>query len=223
MNELRKDLPPIPDRMLRLAIDHRGYPIPRFVEYVDGKPDFRVMDAAYLVHCVKFRTCWICSGKLGAIRAFVIGPMCAVNRVSSEPPSHRDCAVFAAKACPFLTMPKAKRREAGLPEHKPAAGVSIPRNPGVALVWITRGGRPFNVGRNGQMGMGRGILFEVGEPLEALWFAEGREATRAEVMASIESGFPELQRMAEEDGQAAMDELLAAKLRVAPLLPAEAR
>ena len=29
-------------------------------------------------------------------RAFVIGPMCAVNRVSAEPPSHLDCAVFSA-------------------------------------------------------------------------------------------------------------------------------
>ena len=37
-----------------------------------------------------------------------------MNRTSAEPPSHRDCAEFAVKACPFLTQRELTRRK---PRH----------------------------------------------------------------------------------------------------------
>ena len=46
-----------------------------------------------------------------------------------------------------------------------------------------------------------------GEPKRAHWYARGREATRAEVMASIDSGLPILRDMAESEGPAAVAEL----------------
>ena len=43
MTALCKDLPPLPRRFLGLPIDDRGYPVPWFVHWVDGKPDFRLV------------------------------------------------------------------------------------------------------------------------------------------------------------------------------------
>jgi len=156
--------------------------------------------------------CWLCGQRLGAYKAFVVGPMCAVNRVSSEPPSHRECAEFAARACPFLTQPRMRRNEKDVPEdaHEPG-GLMIRRNPGVALVWTTR---EFNAFR-----APGGVLFRIGEPDHVHWYAQGRDATRDEVMASIESGLPILRQAAQEDGPRGVQALergLAAALRLVP-------
>ncbi len=213
MTALRKELPPAPSRIRRLKIDDRGYPIPWFVGYIDGKPDFRVIEPGRIQAAVSQRRCWVCGEPIKVPNlAFVIGPMCAVNRVSSEPPSHAECAFWSARACPFLTRPNAKRREANMPEETSQAGIGIDRNPGVALVWITRKYRPFAVDN--------GVLFNIGEPHRVFWYAEGREATRAEVMHSIDTGLPLLKQMAAEDGPDAMRELDQYIARAMPLVPA---
>jgi len=199
---LRPELPPLPARIAALPV-HRGYPVPWFVQWMrdgqgtdpgDGEPEFRIMDSRKLARAVLEHRCWVCGDRLGARRAYTVGPMCAVNRTSAEPPSHRECAIFSAVACPFLSRPHMRRREAGRPEEavKPA-GDMIERNPGVALVWITRGTRT-------KRDPDGGILFDIGDPLEVLWYAEGRPATRAEVLASIESGLPLLAEVAAEEG-----------------------
>ena len=181
--ELRPGLPPLPARMRRLPLDARGYPVPWFVAWIDGVPDFRVIGPRKIESAITGKLCWLCGEPLGRFGAFVIGPMCALNRTTSEPPCHRDCALFAVVACPFLTRPNAERRAANLPaDYTEPAGVGIKRNPGVSLVWVTREWSWFQVEN--------GILCEVGAPVEALWFAEGRAATRAEIDASIETGLP---------------------------------
>jgi hypothetical protein len=204
----------IPPRIAKLPVDKRGYPVPWFVAWVDGEPDFRVVEQGRIVEAITTQKCWICGEGLGRYLAFVIGPMCAVNRISSEPPSHRDCAEFAARACPFLTMPKMKRNEHGLPEdYQAPAGVFIKRNPGVALIWITK---TYHLIKE----RGGGILFEIGNPVEVLWFAEGHPAARAEVMESISGGLPLLVEAAARDGDHATA-LLRRKLNEAlKLLPA---
>ncbi|MGF6641843.1 hypothetical protein [Paraburkholderia sp. MM6662-R1] len=198
----RENLPHMPDRIRRLPVSEKGYPVPYFVAWIDGVPDFRVSDPEKLVKCVRQYRCWICGEPLSRYVAFNIGPMCAVNRISAEPPSHTDCALFAAKACPFLTLPKAVRRESNLPaEISDPAGVMIDRNPGVALVWITKEFRRMRADG------GAGVLFQIGDPTETFWFAEGREATTQEVMDSIASGLPILQKLATQDGPEAVREL----------------
>ncbi len=224
MTTLRHFSIELPQRMRRLPVDHRGFPVPWFVQWFDadapspagvGAPDFRVVDSQKLVRAVKERRCWVCGDKLGAHLAFVIGPMCAINRVISEPPSHRECATFSARACPFLSQPRMRRNEKDLPEdHQEAPGVSLKRNPGVACIWITRTYKPFNAGN--------GVLFSLGEPETVEWYAEGRVATRAEVDASISSGLPLLRAPAEEEGPRAISALNAAIQRAQPLLPAAA-
>lgn len=206
----------IPDAIKRLPRDARGYPIPWFV-HVDehGTPDFRVVRPGGIALAYREKTCWLCGGRMGnnMLFAFNIGPMCAINRVNSEPPSHRGCAIFAAEACPFLANPRMRRDTKNpLPEHaQDAPGIPIDRNPGAVCIWITRHFRPFNAGN--------GVLFQLGDPMDVLWFCEGRTATRREVLASITSGRSILEAVAAQDGSAGLAELGQQIARLAPLLP----
>lgn len=206
-------LPTPPRRIARLPRNQVGYPVPWFVAWVDGVPDFRVIRADGILDALRFKICWLCGEGLGANAAFVIGSMCAVNRVAPEPPSHRDCAIYAAEACPFLITPGMRRRDSNLPEGATTPdGIMITRNPGVALVWVSRTWRIRDDLR----------LFHVGDPIETRWYAEGRTATRAEVLASIDSGLPLLRAEAEQDRQsaAALAELEVQHARALELVPA---
>jgi hypothetical protein len=189
---LRPGLPELPPRIAALPVDERGYPVPFFVAWIDGKPDFRVADEVSLYSAVRFDQCWICGQPLGVHRSFVAGAMCVVNRISAEPPSHRDCAQFAAQACPFLALPKSVRRDANMPEHfKDPPGVMLTRNPGVAVIWTTKTYKPISVSG--------GVLFMMGEPESVEWYAQGRAATRDEVLDSIRSGLPALREIAQRE------------------------
>jgi hypothetical protein len=203
----------MPQRFMRLPVDERGFPVPRFVKWIDGKPDFRVIDGAWMTVAVYQRRCWLCGDVLGRHMAFVIGPMCAINRVNSEPPSHLECARFAAKACPFLTQPNRKRNEHDLPEEgEEPAGVHIDRNPGVTLIWVTKDYQLIKTSN--------GVLFRLGDPTLLEWYARGRFATREEVMSSIETGLPTLRDMAELEGReavAALDKQIKVGLELVPV------
>ena len=211
----------IPPRMAALPRDKHHRPVPWFVAFVDGQPDHRLIGPGKTRAAVSGMRCWLCGQRLGPNLAFVIGPMCAVNRVSAEPPSHRDCAIYAARNCPFLTTPQMVRREGRKPVgYVGPAGVMIRRNPGVTLVWITRSFKPI--------GDAGGYLVEIGKPVNTLWFAEGREATRDEILASINSGLPLLRAEAERDPDPAgalaeLGQLHAAALRLLPVPDAPVR
>jgi hypothetical protein len=142
--------------------------------------------------------------------------MCAINRVSSEPPSHIECARYSVLVCPFLTNPKKRRREGNKPDHVEAAGVMLDRNPGVSLLWSSKSWKPFRVPEE----HGGGVLFDVGTPTSVEWWAEGRKATRDEIMASIDSGLPLLLESAERDGPKAVAQLNAMKATAMKLVPA---
>jgi hypothetical protein len=192
------NLETLPRNMRELPIDVRGYPVPWFVPWIDGKPEFRAMDIRKFVAAIRQKLCWVCGGRLGVNVCFVVGPMCGINRTSSEPPSHLECARWSAQNCPFLSNPRMVRREdeaincAALREN--SAGIAISRNPGVAMLWITRQFEVFTDENDRP-------LIQMGEPESVEWWAEGRTATRAEVLASIESGLPNVETLAkQEDG-----------------------
>lgn len=183
-------LPEMPRRIAALKKDERGYPVPWFVAWVNGRPEFRCADPEKLGRAIRERRCWVCGEHTKFQLAFLIGPMCAVNRTTAEPPCHLECAEFSAKACPFLTLPKAQRREGNLPEEtQEAAGFAIKRNPGCCLIWVCHDYKLFDDERGG-------VLFRLPLPDRVLWYAEGRAATRDEVMHSIETGLPILEEMA---------------------------
>jgi hypothetical protein len=199
MKELNKRIAniPIPPRIRGLPLSDEGYPIPYFVPFIDGKADFRAMDGEKLSRCVRFKRCWLCGQSLGKFMVFVAGPMCAVNRNSAEPPSHRSCAEYAVLACPFLTQPRMRRNEKDLPEGS-SSGIMLKRNPGVAALWITQEYKLRRVA---------GTLFALGNPIEVKFYCEGRAATRAEILESIDSGMPLLMEHAIDDGSEAVKEL----------------
>jgi hypothetical protein len=205
----------MPRRFRKLPVDERGYPVPKFVAYVNGKPDFRALDYKFFGQAFTQNLCWLCGERLGQHVAFVLGPMCAVNRINSEPPSHLDCARFAVKACPFLTQPRRRRNDQDLPWNAaPPGGIMIERNPGVSLVWVCETYKALRLDDDS-------ILFRVGEPSMLEWYCHGRKATRAEIMESIETGIPILRGMAEKEGRKAVEDLERQYERAMVLVPAE--
>lgn len=189
-HKLRDGLPPLTDRLKRLPIDERGYPVPFFVAWIDGKPEFRMADPRKQQRCIQNSLCWVCGQLLAEPElAFIIGPMCGINRISSEPPAHMECAEWSVRGCPFMAKPQMERRE-----HEMIAaagniggGVIIARNPGVMLIWGTYNFKIINApNKEG----GSGPLWQVGDPSSLSFWREGRAATRAEMIESIESGLP---------------------------------
>ena len=104
----------IPSFLAHLKVDGRGYPIPFFVGYIDGKPDFRLLDAKKQVICFEQKLCSVCGKKLFKDSLFFIsGPQGLSNAISTDPGMHRDCAEYSMKFCPHLYFEKSERRETG--------------------------------------------------------------------------------------------------------------
>lgn len=206
----------MPERIKNLPRDpERGYPVPFFVAWIDGKADFRIADDEKRRRCIKERLCWICGERLGRYLGFVVGPMCSVNRISAEPPMHRDCAEYSARVCPFLLNPNQKRnpRRVDVPIDK-GPGIMIARNPGCMVLWITTS---YSLVPDGH----GGLLFGLGNPVSLCWVAEGRTATRAEVLESIETGLPILRELAEKEGPRAITALEHQLSNAIKLIPVE--
>lgn len=176
------------------------------------------MEPHKFIRAVREKLCWVCGQRLGVNLCFVAGPMCGINRTSSEPPSHVECAQWSARNCPFLSNPQMVRREdeeinnAVLRDN--AAGFAITRNPGVAMLWKTRQYEVFKTENGGR-------LIQMGEPESVEWFAFGRPATREEVLQSIESGLPNLEAIARME-RGGMEALAKAQARFEKWIPSRA-
>jgi hypothetical protein len=217
---------PRPFRIAKLPISDKGFPTPAFVAWLDSegknylpagtfgaKRDFRIIDHRYMDRCYRFHRCWICDEPLGRHRVFVIGPMCAVNRNTMEPPSHRSCAEYAVRTCPFMMQPRMRRNPAGdIQEHMSVPGIHLDRNPGCYCLYETEHYRRIHVRG--------GMLCRLGDPARVEWMTEGRPSTRAEVTAAIDSGMPFLMDIAAKEGPEAVKELAALRARVDAFLPA---
>lgn len=212
---MNQPLPPMPPNIARLPRDSRGFPIPWFVATLDnGQRDFRIADYRKRARAVLQKRCWVCGEPLGRFKCFVIGPMCVVNRVTSEPPCHLACAEFSARACPFLMRPRMRRNDKDKPAQISAPpGKFITRNPGVACLYTTRGFTTFEASG--------GWMIRLGPSCSIAWYAEGQPCGRDAVMASIESGYPILLDMAKTESAEAVAELAKQYAQAMALLPAE--
>lgn len=211
---LRAGLPPLTERIAALPVDERGYPVPFFVSWIDGKPEFRAADGRKFRLCLEQQLCWVCGQPLGGFKTFTIGPMCAVTRTTAEPPSHKECSEWSVKGCPFLSKPKMVRREDEFTEaakkHDMTAGIPIDRNPGVTCVWTTKKFKLFPDRDNK-------ILIEVGEPESVSWWREGRVATRLEILESITTGLPLLRQYCDTaEDHAQLDKHLERTMKLLP-------
>lgn len=205
---------PMPSRIRALPV-HPEFrlPLPWFCQ--QNPADFRVVRPGAFNRAHTQQRCWICGGPRYPKRlAFVVGPMCVVTGTSSEPPSHPECARFAAQACPFLANPRMRRNEKDLPAGE-MPGVAIMRNPGVAAIVTTDRYDLFGDGRGG-------VLVAMGPPRQVDWFREGRAASRAEVQESIATGLPALLPEAAKDGPEGMTALNDRLLATDRWLPAAA-
>lgn len=212
LNAAIKDIP-LPARMARRPVNDRGFPVPWFVSFRDGDWDFVNLDPEKLAIAYRQETCWLCGDKLGQFKSFCIGPMCSINRVTSEPAQHKECSEYAVKACPFLARPGAKRNTHATLAPGNIPGIHLDHNPGACLIWTTKFYKPVRV--NG------GVLFELGDPVEVSWWAHGRTATRSEIDAAIAKGMPLLRRAAAMQGYESMMELERYLQRAEKLLPME--
>jgi len=219
-----------PERIKRLPVDpERGYPVPWFVTWLDpdgrqvkdgdGKPEFRAADGRKYARAVRENLCWVCGERLGRHRYFVIGPMCLVNRVSAEPPNHKDCAEFSVRACPFLTRPAMERRDTPLADGTPIAeagctggGVMLEHNPGVTVVYLAVDYARKPDGHGGH-------LFHLGEPFDVQFWTLGRRATAAEALAGFNAGVNRLRDLAEKNGAGALREFQRLEKRARDFLP----
>lgn len=212
----KQDLASLPDRMKSLRVDHRGFVVPWFVAFdeTSGTWEFRAMDSRKLVRAVREKRCWVCGEQLGRYLVFVAGPMCGINRTSSEPPCHRECALWSVSNCPWMNNPDAERRVDDVIGYTDDRRIgAIQRNPGIAMLWTCRDYSIWKPQPNQ-------VLITMGEPEKVEFFRCGKPATRAEVLASIESGLPHLATIArtENGGLAALEKSI---LRFNPFLPAE--
>lgn len=187
------DFTEAPASLAALPRDHRGYPVPWFVKWRDGKPDFRIIDTPKFGRAVAGRRCWVCGERLTRYLAFTIGAMCVLNRVTSEPPTHRACATFSAKYCPFLSNPRMHRQEHGLPLDAivDPGGIHFDGNPGVCVVWTALDYEVFATPG--------GQLIQLGEPVEVKWFQRGEPATPDAAAEALQAGFKKLGRLATTD------------------------
>jgi hypothetical protein len=215
-----QDLPP-PYRMRNLPRDDRGFVVPWFVAWVDeagelaaigqGRPEFRAIRPNGTMVAHRAGICFLCGKHLSAKKTFAIGCMCLVNRVSSEPPSHYDCAEYATTVCPFLTKPKMVRNTKDLPANvEDPGGVMIERNPGVTVLWTTRHYSVISAGKP---------LFKLGDPERLEFRCQGRPATLEEVAESVRTGLPILAHYARQDGPDAFRAFEAAVLGAVDLVP----
>lgn len=95
----------IPDFLSHLKV-YGGYPVPFVQKWIDGKPDFRVIDPDRSDECVKDKLCAICGRRLGEYCYFIGGEQCKQNHLFADAPMHEQCAEFAAETCPFVSGKK---------------------------------------------------------------------------------------------------------------------
>lgn len=219
MSRPRFDVP-VPKYMRGLPRDSRGYLVPCFVQWMrdrkpvpplgllDGaEPDFRVIDTAFFGRAVKQRLCWICGNPLGRYQHYVIGPMCAINRITSEPPSHRDCAEYALQVCPMMLNPNMRRDldYSDLDDDTVApAGMHDDGNPGSFVQWVQTAPVAPELTTLGKAG----VLLRLADPTEVHWWTRGRRATFAEADLALTLGLDKLERIARErDGAGGIVEL----------------
>lgn len=155
----------LPENIANLPKDSRGYPIPFFVAWVKGVPQFHLADPNKAVQCYKNRLCWVCGERLDQIVAFVGGPLSCDGGSFADAACHVECAEFSAKYCPHLATPNAKRRQSDIPATAPTGFTT--KHPEKIGVYITTGYRMINTPG--------GFIFRAESALDIRWFREGQQ------------------------------------------------
>lgn len=89
---------------------YKGLVVPYSIQWFDATiygvptkiPDFKVTSFEAVVECVLEGLCGLCGHKNLGRLAFIGGEASMQSHLFTDPPMHRDCALYAYKACPFL-------------------------------------------------------------------------------------------------------------------------
>lgn len=151
----------IPDRMAQLPRDARGLPLP----YMTGDTgDFRIIDRERWEEIVTRRLCGICAQELDYWIAFVGSQGNVDTRVFLDPGMHVECARYSIEACPFLSLPHARRSGRALPaDGRVYTAPPVRERPPRMALYLTRG---FEI--TVHPGVGRAILAAAPKSVE--WF-----------------------------------------------------
>ena len=79
------------------------YPVPFTQMWIDGKPDFRVVDPEKSIKCIQEKLCAICGVRSGEFCYFIGGHYPNRSSLFVDPPMHEQCALFVSKVCPFVS------------------------------------------------------------------------------------------------------------------------
>jgi hypothetical protein len=71
--------------------------------WIDGKPDFRVIDPERSLKCIQEKLCAICGRRLGEKSCLIGGPLSKINRLFTDPTMFKECSEFAVEASPFVS------------------------------------------------------------------------------------------------------------------------
>lgn len=154
---------PEPPRIARLPHDAKGRPVPRFVAWLDGKPDHRVASGINRKELDRANACHICGEPLDYRMAFLTGPLGFKNRSTSEGPMHRECAEYSLRACPHLAGDEnTRRRDTGLSAEVHAIPGMVMARPAKMVLAISRSYVKHNE-----------IYYQFAKPVEVVWWASG--------------------------------------------------
>lgn len=155
-----------PPNIAALPVDARGYPVPFFAMWIDGKPDFRVVNPQAVFECATAHKCFVCGQKMKGMFTFVGGPKSMEHHHFTDGPTHKDCAEYALQTCPFLAIPTFAYNRAPI------------LNAVVNEIVTTERQEKIGQGLTAEFTMvsQRGhVLFQAGRWLQLKWWQEGKE------------------------------------------------
>jgi len=118
---------PMPRAVAARPRDERGYPVLAITPWEDGQPRFAATGTSRTYICAVERRCSVCGlvmadgpvwrvvsgAEADAIAEARAAGQAYVNRLATvEAPGHRDCMLYAAVVCPYLSRPTARRGDA---------------------------------------------------------------------------------------------------------------
>lgn len=208
---------PMPHRIYNLPV-HQEFKVPTpwfAAETSPGKWDLRVVDPKKIFAAIGGNRCWVCGKPIDNCEyTFTIGPMCAINKVTTEPPAHYECAEWSTRACPALNHTQSQRRKKSLPNHKQPAGIGFEGLPQVSVLWQTT---YYDVEN-----LSDGIILKIGEPTAPLiWRQGGKNVSRDVAAEALQAGFQQLFPLAQAEGKEAVDFLSQSMIEAINLLPGQ--